>query len=147
MANFGKASRKRRETLHPKLQIILDETIKIFDFTIVYGYRNKEEQEKAFKEGKSKLNWPDSKHNKFPSDAVDVAPWDPSLNNGKGGIDWENKERFILLWGIIKGIAYEKNIEIRWGGDWDNDTFMKDQKFIDMPHIELVNPDKDSREK
>ena len=67
------------------------------------------------------------------------------MRNGKGDIDWNNRDRFILLAGIIKGIAHKMKIAIRWGGDFNSDTFMRDQKFVDMPHIELVNPDKDPR--
>jgi len=145
MANFGRASKKRYNTLHYKLQMIMDEAIQVMDFTIICGFRNKRDQEKAFKAGKSKKHWPDSKHNSQPSIAVDIAPWDPSMRKGRGGIDWNNRDRFILLAGIIKGIAHKLNIAIRWGGDWNGDTFMGGQKFVDMPHIELVNPDKDPR--
>ena len=42
---------------------------------IVCGHRNKEDQNKAFAEGKSKLKWPKGKHNKLPSQAVDAAPY------------------------------------------------------------------------
>lgn len=145
MYSFGKASRKRYETLHYKLQMLMDEAIQVFDFTIVCGYRDKKAQEKAFNENKSTKHWPDSKHNQNPSIAVDIAPWDSSLRGGRGDIDWNNRDRFILLWGIIRGIAHKMKIEVRWGGDFNSDTFMRDQKFIDMPHIELVNPDKDPR--
>jgi len=145
MANFGRASKRRYNTLHYKLQMILDEAIQVMDFTIVCGFRNARNQEKAFKEGRSQLRWPKSKHNQNPSIAVDIAPWDPSMRKGRGDIDWNNRDRFILLAGIIKGVAHKLNIQIRWGGDWDSDTFMRDQKFIDMPHIELVNPNKDPR--
>lgn len=147
MAAFGRASRKRYKTLHYKLQMIMDEAIQIMDFTIVCGHRNKRDQEKAFNESKSKKHWPDSNHNQMPSIAVDAAPWDPTMRNGRGDIDWNNRDRFILLAGIIKGIAHKMGIEIRWGGDWNSDTFMRDQKFIDMPHFELINPDKDPRAK
>lgn len=139
MASFGRASKERYDTLHCKLQMIMDKAIQVMDFTIVCGFRNEHDQEKAFAEGKSKLHWPDSNHNSNPSFAVDIAPWDPSIGN----IDWNSRDRFIYLAGIVKGIAQELNIEIRWGGDWDDDTFMRDQTFHDMPHIELVNLDKE----
>lgn len=134
MPSFGSASRQRRETLDPRLQELVDEAIRIFDFTIVCGHRNEEDQEKAFSEGKSKLHWPDSKHNSSPSKAVDLAPYDPELKR----IDWNNRDRFIMLAGIIMGVAQQKNISIRWGGDWDSDTFMRDHTFHDLPHFELV---------
>jgi len=138
MPSFGSASQKRLATLHPDLQTIMHEAIKVMDFSIVCGYRIEEAQNKAFEDGASTKQWPDSKHNQDPSIAVDIAPWDPYMRNGKGGIDWQNTDRFILLAGIVKGIAHTLEIPIRWGGDFDNDTFIKDQSFIDMPHIELV---------
>ena len=147
MASFGRASRKRYKTLHFQLQAIMDEAIQLMDFTIVCGFRNERDQEKAFNEGKSEKHWPNSKHNQEPSIAVDIAPWDQSMRRGRGDIDWNNRDRFILLAGIIKGIAHKLGIAIRWGGDWDSDTFMRDQKFHDMPHIELVNPERDPRSK
>ena len=36
------------------------------------------------------------------------------------------------------GIANRLEIPIRWGGDWDMDTYVKDQKFKDLPHFELT---------
>ncbi len=29
--------------------------------------------------------------------------------------------------------------DMRWGGDWDRDTEVKDNVFQDYPHFELVN--------
>jgi peptidoglycan L-alanyl-D-glutamate endopeptidase CwlK len=29
--------------------------------------------------------------------------------------------------------------DIRWGGDWDSDTEVNDQTFIDLPHFELIS--------
>jgi len=138
LASFGRASRARLATLHPTLQMLMIESIKVMDFSITCGYRDEEAQNIAFEEGASTKQWPDSKHNQEPSIAVDIAPWDPNLRNGKGGIDWQNTDRFILLAGIVKGIAHMANVPIRWGGDWDSDEFIRDHSFIDMPHIELV---------
>ena len=27
---------------------------------------------------------------------------------------------------------------VRWGGDWDGDGDWRDERFLDMPHYELV---------
>ena len=134
MPSFGSASRKRRESIDPKLQAIVDKAIEAFDFTIVCGHRNKEDQEKAYNDGASQLHYPNSRHNSLPSQAVDLAPYDPENNR----IDWDNRDRFILLAGLINGIAHSMSIKIRWGGDWDSDTFIRDHRFIDMPHFELA---------
>ena len=41
--------------------------------------------------------------------------------------------------GMVMGIAKAKGIGLRWGGDWDQDTEVKDNGFDDMPHLELTN--------
>ena len=120
MAKFSKQSEIKLKELHTDLQSILSEAIKIFDFTILCGYRGQEEQEKAFLNGNSKAHFGQSKHNFKPSLAVDIAPYP---------IDWNNVERFKNLADIILKIANEKNIKLIWGGNW--------QKLKDYPHFEL----------
>ena len=39
---YGKRSLKNRETLHSDLQRLLDEVLKFYDFTILFGYRTNE---------------------------------------------------------------------------------------------------------
>lgn len=132
MYKFGKTSQARLDTCHPKLQEILNEAIKYTDFSVTCGYRSEADQQKAFESGDSKLKYPKSKHNTKPSMAVDVAPWP---------IDWDNIPRFAILAGIIKGIAMAKGIDVRLGCDWAGDGDITNQKFMDWPHIELVNPE------
>ena len=62
--------------------------------------------------------------------AVDIAPYE---------IDWENAKRFYLLAGMMFQAANDLGIKIRWGGDWDMDWDHADQRFIDLPHFELVD--------
>jgi len=47
-------------------------------------------------------------------------------------------EGLLFLSGFVLGIAHMKGIKIRWGGDWDGDTKMNDQKFNDLVHFELM---------
>jgi len=126
---FGKVSKKNLSEAHPLLQEIFNEVIKVIDCSVIEGHRPKEEQNKAYEKGYSKLRWPKSKHNKTPSLAVDVVPYP---------IDWNDWDRFYFLAGIVKGIAHSKGINIRWGGDWDTDNDFSDQTFHDLPHFELV---------
>ena len=133
MYSFSKSSTRKLETLHPDLQLILIEAIKIIDFSVICGHRNKTNQNKAFTEGRSKLIYPNSKHNSLPSTAVDLAPYP---------IDWNNRDRFIFLAGIIYCISQQLGIEIRFGGNWSMSWQFEDQKFDDLVHFELVNPEK-----
>lgn len=132
MYRFGRASRERLSTCHSSLQEIFNEVIKIIDCSILVGHRGQEEQTQAFISKKSKLAWPNSKHNKTPSLAVDVAPYP---------IDWNDRGRFYFFAGVVKGVAASKGIKIRWGGDWDGDNDFKDQTFDDLVHFELVEED------
>ena len=121
MARFGKRSQERLNTCHNDLQKICNEAIKIYDFTIICGHRGEEAQNEAYNTGASNAKFGQSKHNKVPSEAIDVAPYP---------IDWNDTERFARLAGIIQAVAFEENIPIRWGGDFKN--------LKDMPHFELV---------
>jgi len=105
MPSFGERSMRHYNTLHPDLQLVLSEAIKYVDFSIICGHRDKQEQNLAFQQGRSKLRFPQSKHNSYPSDAVDIVPY-PNL-------DWNDRERFTYIAGIIMGIAMAKGIPLR----------------------------------
>ncbi len=105
------------------------EVIKHYDCTIICGHRTKEQQEKAYKDGNSKVQFPHGRHNKKPSNAVDVAPYP---------IDWNDRDRFHLFAGFVLGIAASMGKTLRWGGDWDMDKDLKDNKFDDLVHFELI---------
>jgi peptidoglycan L-alanyl-D-glutamate endopeptidase CwlK len=86
-------------------------------------------QEQAFKNKTSTKHWPDSNHNVSPSNAVDICPWP---------IDWNNRDRFIFLAGVMFTIAKQLDIKIRWGGNWSMSWQFEKQKFNDLAHFELV---------
>lgn len=127
---FSKKSKERLETCHPDLQKVLNIAIQYHDFTILEGHRDKETQDKYYAEGKSKLKFPEGKHNSLPSKAVDLSPYP---------IDWENSSRFHSLANRIIGIGLALGIKLRYGGDWDNDLDIKDNGFDDLVHIELID--------
>lgn len=92
-----------------------------FDLTVTCGYRNEQDQENAFKDGKSKLHFGQSKHNFLPSKAIDICPYP---------INWDtNDKRWKELGALAKRCAELIGISIIWGGDY--------QSFKDYPHIEL----------
>ncbi len=129
MPHFSETSLTKLATCDERLQRIMTELIRQFDVRIIQGYRSQLDQEKACKEGKSKLHWPRSKHNQHPAIAVDVVPYP---------IDWEDRERFFYMAGLIMAIANFMGVGIRWGGDWDRDKDFDDQDFIDLPHFEII---------
>jgi len=135
MPKFGTMSRKRLQECDVRWQGILNEVIQYYDCKILTGHRGEEEQNKMFKEKKSKLKWPNSKHNTLPSKAVDVAPWPIPKEWGK---DWKERLKFYELKAIIFYEAKKRGIKLRYGGDWDMDYDYMDNKFDDLVHFEIV---------
>ena len=128
MPKFGSSSRKQLSTCHEDLQALFEEVVKYFDCSVLEGHRGEEKQNEAFRKGNSKLQFPKGRHNASPSYAVDVVPYP---------IDWDDRERMSYFAGFVKGIASQMGIPIRWGGDWNSDNNLKDNKFDDLPHFEL----------
>jgi len=132
MPKYGKISKARLATCDPRLQKVFNEVIKHWDCSILEGTRSEKRQNELYNAvpRKSKVKWPNSKHNSSPSKAADVAPFP---------LDWEDTERFYAFSGFVIGIATSMGITLRWGGDWDSDRDFKDQTFNDLPHFELVD--------
>lgn len=129
MPSFSNLSASRLATCDERLKSLLYEAIKQVDFSVLCGHRGEDEQNEAFRLKRSTKQWPDSKHNVLPSIAVDIAPYP---------VDWNDTARFARLAGYIERIAHEQGVAIRWGGDWNGNFRTDDERFIDMPHLELV---------
>lgn len=126
MPRFGKTSKKRLEGVDTKLVNVLNELIKIMDVTIIEGLRTEERQKELLKKGATKVKY--SKH--MEGKAVDLSPYP---------IDWENRDGFHYMGGMIRGIAKQLNVKVRWGGDWDSDGDVKDNGFDDLVHVEILD--------
>jgi peptidoglycan L-alanyl-D-glutamate endopeptidase CwlK len=130
MAKFGKTSLKLMETLDQKLVDVLTLAIRYYDFKVISTHRTMHEQNELYRKGFSKKKFPDSKHNKYPSKAVDIAPYP---------LDWADDERFYFMSGVIEVAAQVVGVKLRWGGDWDGDGDLHDQTFMDLGHYELID--------
>lgn len=128
MPNFGTASAARLATCDPRLQDLFNEVVKTFDCTVIEGHRGEAAQHLAFVTGKSKLDWSNGNHNSKPSKACDVAPYP---------VDWTDKSRFYYFAGFVMGVAAKMGLKIRYGGDWNQDTQVKDNTFNDLVHFEI----------
>jgi peptidoglycan L-alanyl-D-glutamate endopeptidase CwlK len=124
MPTFGSTSRMRLAELDPRLKRVMEEAIKYYDFTVLCGHRNQEDQEAAYRAGHSRVLWPNSRHNAVPARAVDIAPWKP-------GIDWNDIPEFCYMAGVVMSVAWAMGVNLLWGGRW--------QKLKDYPHFELVD--------
>lgn len=98
----------------------MDEVSKTVNCSLICGFRNEADQNKAFADKKSKLRWPNSRHNTWPSEAVDIVPYP---------VNWQDIKAFKAMAVKIKEAAKEVGVEIVWGGDW--------VKLRDYPHWEL----------
>lgn len=137
---YGKTSRERLNTCHIDLQIIFEHVLPEWDHSVLCGERSKEDQMMAYNLKKSKLKYPDSKHNitkkRSKSMAADVAPYP---------IDWDDRERFVGFGCYVLGVAdvlLKAGVvshRLRWGGDWGHsDRELTPQSFDDLVHFELV---------
>lgn len=132
MPKFSKTSKNRLKTAHVLLQHLFNIVVIKYDCTIITGHRGKEEQNELYNEGKSKLTYPNSNHNEYPSLAVDAAPY----INGKG-VSW-NLQQCYNFNGYVHGVADQLGIKIRSGADWDMDKDVNDQSFNDLTHFEII---------
>lgn len=120
---FGNKSIERLNQCDIRLRSLCNRMLERsdFDMTVTCGHRGKEEQEEAFAKGKSKAHFGQSKHNCFPSKAVDICPYP---------INWDiNDRRWIDMVALAYDTAREMGIKIRCGYFFKN--------FKDAPHIEL----------
>ena len=129
MPAFSEKSLAKLATCHPLLQRVFHEVIRDFDCTVIEGHRNKDRQNQMVAEGKSQVRWPNGKHNTVPSRAVDVTPYP---------IVWDDRERQTLFAGYVLATAKAMGVDLRWGGDWDRDTEVRDNTFDDLVHFEIV---------
>jgi peptidoglycan L-alanyl-D-glutamate endopeptidase CwlK len=134
---FGERSIAKLENLHPDLVRLLYYVLRRIedygmDITIVWTHRGEDEQNEAHRNGKSMLVWPDSKHNKMPAEAADLAP----LIDGR--IPWNEKLPWMILGAVIMEGIIKLKIPARWGG-----LFMrtrpdgKREPFFDGGHVEI----------
>lgn len=143
MFTFSQLSIDRLSSVHEKLHRLAHIVLKVFDISIVCGHRAKEDQDKALAEGHSKAVWPRSKHNSFPSRAIDVWPcpvkW-PSLSEIPAEHRKAADEYAIALasWyymaGLFQGAGAALDIDVKWGGHF--------KSLFDAPHIELADSEK-----
>lgn len=121
MASFGTKSRRKRDECEPALIRVLDEAIKHYDFSVIWGYRGPWDQNRAFDTGMSNARFGESKHNVAPSKAFDVIPY-------PNGFD-SSDEDFYLLATHILAAASKLGVPLVWGGHW--------KTLKDLAHFEL----------
>lgn len=155
MATHGKTSQTHLATCHYVLQELAKRVIKHYDYSVLIGHRPESKQNAAYLNQISTKRWPESKHNKLPSLALDASPY--PIPEGWGDLDltaphardlqWKERVKFYEMVAIFKFCWAEMCEEdeqlaeaygLRCGADWDGDNDYRDQSFDDLVHIELV---------
>lgn len=148
MPYYGAASSTHLATCTRNIKLVFTEVIKRFDNTIREGIRSLTRQAQLVSEGASKTM--NSKHLPSPlngkSRALDTYPYPvtiPKLVIVDGMVTEANARkyakdlaRYYYFGGYVLGTADAMGIPIRWGGDWDSDREVNDQKFDDLIHFE-----------
>ena len=131
---YSQRSLTRLNSCHPDLIVLMLEALADpecpCDITILEGYRDEKRQNLMLAEGRSQLPWPKSRHNEYPSWAVDIAPY----VDGAVSWDWEHYEPLAAhvktVWQRLKMDDKVTNLyELEWGGDWST--------LRDGPHFQL----------
>lgn len=133
MPRFSKSSKERLYTCDDRLQKLFNQVIRHYDCTIIQGHRGEETQNEYFRQGVTKVKYPNSKHNSIPSKAVDVMPYFVKQPH----IRWQDYQHTIYFAGYVMGMADAMGIKIRWGGDWNMNKDLADNRFDDYCHYEL----------
>lgn len=129
---WGSKSQQVRATLDPRLQRVVDRILaEVCDIALIYGFRSEQEQNYLHAQKRSQLRWPQSKHNKQPSLAVDFTTFPVNLKATK------LREELAFVAGAAIAIAREEGVKLRWGGDWNRNGDLDDNGFDDYFHLEI----------
>lgn len=123
MPTFSERSRRNLVEAHIDLQRVMNEAIRHVDFVVIEGYRGRDEQEKAKREGKSNASFGESPHNFSPAYAVDVMPYPNAFQSTQA--EWDKVGAAILA------AAAGLGVKLTWGKNF--------KKLVDQPHFELTD--------
>lgn len=151
--SFGARSSSNLNTCVLPIKVTLSSAILVYDFSVITGHRNEITQNRAFTKGYSTVQWPNSEHNVFPSNAADLYPWHKRFKSLTGHpdqiafiakalkvtlkeADWFIRAEYHRMAGTVIMAGNFHGVDIRWGGDWDGDGDTTDQSFDDLCHFE-----------
>lgn len=121
MPSFGSNSSRIRLELHADLRRVVDHAIRNIDFSLICGYRNQRDQERAFASGASRAHFGQSPHNFKPARAFDFLPY-PFAG-------WSVIPPFDAVGREILASSVAVGVPVTWGK-----TF---KSIVDYPHFEL----------
>lgn len=131
---YSDRSLARLGSCHPDLVLLAAEALacSFTDLTILWGHRNRAQQTALLEAEppRTKLAFPDSKHNRKPSEALDIAPYPLPA--------WDDGESWLKFAWFMKGVAAHLRLDVRFGADW-SDRPRDGKPGWDAPHIELAD--------
>jgi peptidoglycan L-alanyl-D-glutamate endopeptidase CwlK len=159
--SLGTTSKKVYDTLHPDLQLVVDWVLKycVVDLTLYEGHRKPEKQFEYYKKGREFKNgrWVVvnqkavitnadgyhklSNHNYNPSHALDFKAY----VKDKPQLEWDVPHLTYIAASFVMAAEFlylqgKITHKIRWGGNWDKDGDLADNKLYDRPHVEIYKP-------
>lgn len=122
---WGKSSLNNLKTCDQRLQELANMMLarSDFDLTITCGFRGEQEQMDCYNKGTSNAKFGQSKHNTFPSKAIDIVPYPIPKGWNIEDRRWQDMA-LNAMW-----CAGKLGFEITWGGSF--------KKLKDYPHFEL----------
>lgn len=145
MPSFGADSKAIISKVHPELQRLFNAVVQEWDCKAIRGLATATEQHKLWLQGRGLpgpivtdkdgiINLSDHQKTVLINGvnyglALDIAPYP---------IQWGDTNRFYAFAGYVLGRAYDMEIKIQWGGDWDSDRDLHDQKLYDLDHFAIV---------
>lgn len=150
MPVFSERSRQMLVTCHPDLRLVFEEVLRHWDCTVLEGQRSRQQQAENVRRGVSQTM--ESRHlveySERPElgvDAVDAAPaplrWPqrPKDHSPAERTRWmKDMARFYFFGGFVLGVASQLGVALRYGGDWDGDREIHEQRFDDLVHFERL---------
>lgn len=150
---FGAASERELATVDPRLGSVARAVIVLADHKILQGARTIAQQRANVASGVSRTM--QSKHLGRPAMALDFAPFiarfgvivgsraqfvDIAVKEGKtvGEIEAAVREQFTFIGGLYVATGAALGVPIVWGGDWDSDGDVLDNRFDDLGHVECA---------
>lgn len=135
MRIWGPRSQRVRAQLVPELQEIVDFILnEVADVSLICGHRTEAEQNVLYPKY-TKVRWPNGKHNSYPSTAVDLQPFPYPQDERK------LVKQLAYIAGRVIEYGKSRHLDVRWGGDWDQDGDTNDQTFNDLFHFEVRTHD------
>ena len=111
MYSLSKRSLHNLEDVDERLVKLCEEAIKIINFDVLEGHRDKESQDNLYANGMTEKPWPKSKHNKSPATAIDVLMTKHSQNRS------DTLKQCTYLAGVFHALSHTFGFKVKWSGE------------------------------